>query len=79
MRNLEALHEHVRDIFRKGNGQLEMKFGRDIKDNKSFVSRLTEGTVLLLNEVDDLVTYMTEMLNALFASVFTKVYQGRLY
>lgn len=56
-----------------------MKLGRDIKDNKSFISRLTEGNVLLLNRVDDLVTYMTEMFNSLFASVFTKVYQGSLF
>lgn len=73
------MHEHVRDIFRKASGQLEMKLGRDSKDNKSFISRLTEGNVLLLNGVDDLVTFMTEMLNSLFASVFTKVYQGSLF
>lgn len=54
-----------------------MKLGRDIKDNKSFISRLTMGDVLL--KVDVIVTDTTEMFNALFASVFIKFYQGFLF
>lgn len=68
----------MRNIFRKANSQLKMKRGRDIKDNKSFISRLTKGDVLL-NGVDDLVTDITEMLNAVFASIFIKFYQGSVF
>lgn len=56
-----------------------MKLGRDAKDNKSFISRLTKGNTLLLNGVDVIVTDMTEMFNVLFASVFIKFYQGFLF
>jgi len=30
------LLEHVRNVVRKANAQLEMRLGRDIKGNKSF-------------------------------------------
>lgn len=56
-----------------------MKLVRDIKDNKSFIFMLTKGNVLLLNGADDSVTDITEMLNALFASVFIKFFQGSVF
>lgn len=56
-----------------------MKLGREIKDNKSFICRLTKGNVLLLNGVGDLVRDMTKMLNALFSSAFIKFYQGSVF
>lgn len=56
-----------------------MKLGGDIKDNKSFTFMLTKGNILLLKGVDDLVPDITEMLNALFTSIFIKFFHGSVF
>lgn len=79
-RNLESFLGLVGNDVKKAKTWLEMKPGESIKDNKSFWCSISSKKKkvkqakcsLLLNGVDDLVTDNAGILNALFASAFTK-------